>query len=86
MKILVVSSRPPWPPTMADAMTVDRLIRFLSDRGHDVHLACFVENDDQRRELQQGLGDVCSAIDAVLLPKLRSYANTALTLAGKLPM
>jgi sugar transferase (PEP-CTERM/EpsH1 system associated) len=86
MKILVVSSRPPWPPTMADAMTVDRLIRFLSERGHDVHLACFVENDDQRRELQQGLGDTCSAIHTVTLPKLRAYSNTALTLAGKLPM
>jgi len=86
MKILVVSSRPPWPPTMADAMTVDRLTRFLADRGHDVHLACFVEDDDQRRELQQGLGDVCSGIDAVTLPKSRAYANTALTLAGKLPM
>ncbi len=40
MKLLAVSSRPPWPPTMADAMTVDRLLRFLVGRGHSVDLAC----------------------------------------------
>jgi sugar transferase (PEP-CTERM/EpsH1 system associated) len=86
MKILLVSSRPPWPDTMADAMTVDRLARFLVERGHEVHLVSFVENDNQRLELEQGLGRVCSGIVAVSLPKIRTYANTALTLAGELPM
>ena len=76
MRVLALSSRPPWPPTMADAMTVDRLVRFLVDRGHEVDLACFVEDDDAERSLREGLGDVCSRIEAVRLPKLASYART----------
>jgi sugar transferase (PEP-CTERM/EpsH1 system associated) len=86
MKILIVSSRPPWPPKMADAMTVDRLIRFLVERGHEVELACFVESEEQQRELQQGLGEVCASIHTVMLTKARAYANTLFTLGGKLPM
>ena len=61
MKLLVVSSRPPWPPTMADAMTVDRLVRFLVDRGHAVDLACFVEGAGDERELREGLGPSAGA-------------------------
>jgi len=86
MRLLVVSARPPWPPTMADAMTVDRLIRFLAERGHAVDLACFVEDDAAERSLREGLGPVCHRIDAVRLPKWTSYARTALTLPLRHPM
>ena len=86
MRVLVLSSRPPWPPTMADAMTVDRLLRFLTDQGHEVDLACFVEDDAQDATLRDGLGGVCSRIETVRLPKLGSYARTALTLPLPAPM
>jgi len=86
MKLLVVSARPPWPPTMADAMTVDRLVRFLAGRGHQVDLACFVESEAENRALRDGLRDACASIETVVLPRWRSYANTALTLPGHLPM
>lgn len=86
MNLLVLSARPPWPPTMADAMTVDRLVRFLVDRGHRVDLLCFVQDAAEDRALRQGLGSVCREIETVTLPRLRSYASTALTLAGRLPM
>jgi glycosyltransferase involved in cell wall biosynthesis len=86
MKLLVISARPPWPPVMADAMTVDRLVRFLSSRGHTVDLACFTENETSDRQLREGLADVCRGIATVRLPRWRSYANTALTLSGSLPM
>jgi len=86
MNLLVLSARPPWPPTMADAMTVDRLVRFLVDRGHRVDLLCFVADEAEERALREGLGGVCHEIGAVRLRKLRSYANTALTLPGSLPM
>jgi sugar transferase (PEP-CTERM/EpsH1 system associated) len=86
MNLLVLSARPPWPPTMADAMTVDRLVRFLVDRGHFVDLLCFVADEAEERDLRTGLGGVCREIGAVRLPKLRSYANTVLTLPGSLPM
>lgn len=71
---------------MADAMTVDRLIRFLVQRGHEVDLACFVEDHDAQQTLEDGLGDVCRRIEAVRLPKWRSYLSTAIGLAGKHPM
>ena len=86
MKILVVSSRPPWPPRMADAMTVDRLIRYLAQRGHEVDLTCFVESTAAERELREGLGAVCNRIETVRLPRWRSYLTTALGLPGRAPM
>jgi glycosyltransferase involved in cell wall biosynthesis len=86
MKLLVVCARPPWPPTMADAMTVDRLLRFLSARGHTVDLACFAEGEADERALRKGLGAVCRKIEVVRLPKWRSYATTALTLPFPRPM
>lgn len=86
MRILVVSSRPPWPPTMADAMTVDRLIRYLNDRGHEVDLACFVEDEEQRRTLEEGMSGACRRIATVTLPKWRSYLSTAASLPGRQPM
>ena len=86
MKLLIVSARPPWPPLMADAMTVDRLIRFLAARGHSVDLTCFTENEAADRQLREGLGGVCRHIATVVLPRWRSYANTARSLPGSLPM
>ena len=86
MRLLVVCARPPHPPTMADALTVDRLVRFLAARGHAIDLSCFVENDAAEARLREGLGDVCRRIEAVRLPRLVSYASTALTLPFRRPM
>ena len=69
MRILVLSARPPWPPTMADAMTVDRLLRFLRERGHEVDLACFAGDREEERTLREGLGDVCRRLEVVRLPR-----------------
>ncbi len=71
---------------MADAMTVDRLLRFLVSRGHEVDLACFVEDAAADQALREGLGDVCRRIETVTLPKWRSYLASALTLPGALPL
>jgi glycosyltransferase involved in cell wall biosynthesis len=86
MRLLVLSPRPPWPPVMADAMTVDRLVRFLASRGHTVDLACFTDSESSDQQLREGLADVCRKISTVHLPRWRSYASTALTLPGSLPM
>lgn len=86
MNVLVLCPRPPWPPTMADAMTVDRLARFLATRGHRVDLMCFVEGEADERELRRGLGEVCRCIESVRLPSWESYTRTLGTLAGRLPM
>ncbi|HXV35654.1 MAG TPA: glycosyltransferase [Myxococcota bacterium] len=86
MKLLVVCARPPWPPTMADAMTVERMLRFLSARGHAVDLLCFTEHEAATRALRAGLAGACREIESVELPRWRSYASTALTLPLALPM
>jgi sugar transferase (PEP-CTERM/EpsH1 system associated) len=86
MKLLVLSSRPPWPPTRADQMTVERMLRFLSARGALVDLACFVETEAEERALRGELTAACRQIVTVRLPRWRSYASTALSLLGSDPM
>ncbi len=86
MKLLVLSSRPPWPPTRADQMTVERMLRFLAARGVAVDLACFVENAAEDETLRSELGSVCRQIATVRLPRWRSFASTALSLPGSAPM
>jgi glycosyltransferase involved in cell wall biosynthesis len=71
---------------MADAMTVDRLVRFLAGRGHVVDLACFVETAEADRVLREAHAGVCRRIETVRLPAWRSYVSTAATLAGRAPM
>jgi sugar transferase (PEP-CTERM/EpsH1 system associated) len=86
VKLLLLSSRPPWPPTRADQMTVDRMIRFLASRGVEVDLVCFVENENEDRALRGELGTVCRRIATLRLPWWRAYANTALSLPTRVPM
>jgi polysaccharide biosynthesis protein PslH len=86
MKLLVLSSRPPWPPTRADQMTVDRMIRFFAGRGHEVDLACFTESAGEEQALREGLGDACRRIDTIRLPRWRSYASTLASLPTAQPM
>jgi sugar transferase (PEP-CTERM/EpsH1 system associated) len=86
VKLLVLSSRPPWPATRADQMTVERMIRFLAARGVEVDLACFAENENEDRALRGELGPVCRRIATVRLPRWRAYASTALSLPSRVPM
>jgi len=86
MNVLVLSSRAPSPPKRADQMTVDALVRFLARRGHAVDLACFAESDAEEEVLRRELAGVCRRLLVLPLPRWRSYASTALTLPGKLPM
>lgn len=86
MKILLLTSRAPWPAVRADQITMRRLLEFLAARGDVVDLACFVENAEHGRALHQQLGELCRRIDAVVLPRWKSLAQTALTLPRSLPM
>jgi glycosyltransferase involved in cell wall biosynthesis len=86
MKILVVSPRPPSPANKADAMTVDRMIRFLANQGHRVDLICFAENENESQAVKDGLQSVCGNIDTIILPIWKSFLITALGLLRSLPL
>ncbi|MBN2204950.1 MAG: glycosyltransferase [Thermoleophilia bacterium] len=86
MRLLVLSSRPPWPPTRADQMTVERLLRFLAAHDVEADLACFVEDEEEGHALRAELGPVCHAIATVTLPRRRSYIHTARSLPSAVPM
>jgi len=86
MNILVVSPRPPWPANKADAMTVDKMVRFLASRGHQLDLICFAENERENQSVRDGLNQICRSIDTVILPTWKSFLTTALGLLNALPL
>jgi len=75
MKVLVLSSRPPWPATRADQLTVDRTVRWLRAQGHEIHLACLVAYEGEAESLHSEYARVCP-VHAVVLPTWRSYLET----------
>lgn len=86
MKILVLASRSPWPPSMADSMTVNRWLRYLARQGHEVHLACFVESREQENCLRAELGSVIAHIEVVRVPVWLSRWKTLVRLPFPTPM
>lgn len=86
MNILVISPRPPWPANKADAMTVDQMLRFLANQGHQVDLISFVKNEREDQLVREGLNQVCHSIDTIILPAWKSFTATALGLMHSLPL
>ena len=86
MKLLLLSSRPPWPTDRADQLTVQRMLRFLAACGDEVDLVCFSSNAEQERTLHENVGPLCRRIDTVRRPEWHGYARTAMGLLGRLPM
>lgn len=86
MKILILSPRPPYPSKKADAMTVFRLIKYLSEKGHKVDLVCFVEKNDEAQILKQGMAFFCNSIHCVVLSRWRSYLQTLLGVFSSFPL
>ncbi len=71
---------------MADSMTVNRLLRFLAARGHDVHLACFVEHAAEADALERELGQHLASINTVIRKPWQARLGTFLRLPGAKPM
>jgi glycosyltransferase involved in cell wall biosynthesis len=86
MKILILSSRAPWPTDRADQLTVQRMMRFLAACGDELDLVCFVDDADQDRALREHLGPFCRRIDTLRHPPWRAFAGTAIALPSRLPM
>ncbi|UCE86153.1 MAG: glycosyltransferase [Deltaproteobacteria bacterium] len=86
MRILILSSRAPWPTDRADQLTVERMMRFLAACGDELDLVCFVDDARQDRALREHLGPLCRHIDTVRRPRWAAYAHTAIALTSRMPM
>ena len=86
MRLLILSSRPPWPADRADQLTVQRMIRYLAACGDEIDLVCFSDNAKQEHALRERLGPICRRIETVRRARWRGYASTALALPSRAPM
>lgn len=84
MRLLLVAPRFPYPLDKGDRLTVHHLVRYLGQR-HRVWLACFLEPDQDPAWVEQ-LRPVCEEVLTVGLSRPRAYANSALAVAGQVPL
>ncbi|MEM8527124.1 MAG: glycosyltransferase [Bacteroidota bacterium] len=85
MKILIASPRFPYEKGKADSMTVFHLVQFLSNRGHEVLLATFLEEGEVSETEIEKTKKYCSAIEIVALNSLDKFTSIGKGVAGKKP-
>ena len=83
--ILIVAPRLPMPLGKADSRTVYHMIKFLSDRGHRVHLATFSAPEDPAGAVEP-LETLCASVDVVPLQEWKSKLQLGLGLFTSEPM
>jgi len=71
LKILLLTSRFPWPPDRGDRLTVFNILRVLSAR-HEVTLVSFTDGREPPGALEQ-VARHCARVETVRLPRLRSW-------------
>jgi sugar transferase (PEP-CTERM/EpsH1 system associated) len=67
MEILLLAHRVPFPPDRGDKIRSHRWLTALA-RRHEVHLGCFIDDQEDRRHLGQ-LRELCASMHAVPLPR-----------------
>ncbi|MDX2160680.1 MAG: glycosyltransferase [bacterium] len=72
MRVLILTSTPPYPAHQGGALRVNGIVRGLHQHGHDVTLLCFVEDDNPARYAP--LYAYCSRIETEPMP-IRSRAQ-----------
>jgi sugar transferase (PEP-CTERM/EpsH1 system associated) len=84
MKILLITPRLPYPPYRGDKLKIFNLLKRLA-KNNSIYLISFVEN---KRELEyiQHLAPYCAAIEAVPLPRWRSYLQCLFGIFSALPL
>ena len=73
-KILILSSKPPYPLRDGAAIRTHQSIRLLSELGHHVDVLYLSEEDDIAK-VTEGLKPYCQNIYSFILTKRRSYFN-----------
>jgi polysaccharide biosynthesis protein PslH len=72
VKILVLTSRFPWPPDRGDRLTACNVLRVLSARRHDVTLVSFTDGGEPADAIEQ-VSRHCARVETVPLPRWRSW-------------
>lgn len=84
MKILVLTSRIPYPPNRGDRLRVFNFIRGLSD-DHEIHLVSFIENNAQCKRTED-LQKYCVTIQTRTMSKLGSFFNVLVNFWRRYPL
>src|SRR5215216_6113211 len=87
MNILFVTPVPP----LLHKPRPHHFIRGLAQRGHTVHLLAQIPSKRAAAKLSEApgwreLAESCSTVDFVVVPKLRSYAQCAVSLPTSMPL
>lgn len=85
MKILIVSPRFPYAQGKADSMTVFHLIKYLSERNHQVILATFTNRERFPESERTLLRNMCHEVRVVDLKKWQVAPRIAANVLSKAP-
>lgn len=66
MRILMLTSSPPYPPSSGGALRAYGLLRGLASAGHEVHLLTFITNEES---IDPHLQDLCQQVVKVPMPQ-----------------
>ena len=84
LKILVLTSRFPWPPDRGDRLTAFNVLRVLSARRHEVTLASFTDGREPADAVEQ-VSRHCVRVETVRLPRWRSWLQAWAGLPSLVP-
>jgi glycosyltransferase involved in cell wall biosynthesis len=85
MRVLVLTSRMPYPPVGGDRFRVYHMMRAAAEAGHAVHLLSF----DTRRQSEDDLAPLrrtLRSVDTVPLPRPLSWLRAAQAIPGRFPL
>jgi len=85
MKILIVSPRFPYKHGKADSMTIFHLIEFLTERGHEVLLATFNNQENFPEAERSYIESICTAVKVVDLVRWKKRIRLGLNTFGNEP-
>ena len=84
MRLLFVANRMPYPPFRGDKLKIYNLAKELCDE-HEIHLVTIAESKEDFQHIPE-LNKIFTSVQAVYLPKYKSYLNTIMGLFSKKPL
>ncbi len=84
MRILLLTSRLPYPPYRGDKLKIFNLIKQLSKRGHEITLLSFISSKDELQYVTM-LKEYCSEVKTIYLPVWKSILNCICNIPANKP-